>query len=307
MALVCSCQKEDDVPNNSPEIPDQTFNVSADVTDADTIGSVMASDGDGDVLTYDIINNYTGLFMITEDGQLKLANGKSLDIFSSPQHMITISVWDGKTTSSAQITINVKPVDTKNVAPTVMDQGFSTLESIDPSNKIGQVYATDLNFDVLKFTMIANDNDLFNISENGRVSLAEGKALDYGEAAEHTITVGVSDTEFESTADITITVRKDRSPTAEAQEFSVPENISDTELIGNVLAIDPERKKPSFTLTTNDNDLFEITKSGELSLAEGMMLDFENAMQHSITVTASDGYNFVDIPVTIIVEKVVEE
>ena len=187
--------------------------------------------------------------------------------------MITISVWDGKTISSAQITIKVKPVDTKNVAPTLLDQGLSTLESIDPSNKIGQVYATDLNFDELTFTMIANDNDLFDISENGRVSLAEGKALDYKEAAEHAITVGVSD----------------------------------TEPIGNVLAIDPEKKNPSFTLTTKDNDLFAISKSGELGLAEGMMLDFEDAMHHSSPVTANNGNNFVDIPVTIIVEKVVEK
>ena len=306
MALVCSCQKEED-PNNSPEIKDQTFNVSADLTDADAIGSVGATDADGDVLTYGIINNDKGLFKIAEDGQLWLAKGKSLDIFTVAQHMITVTVWDGETTSSGQITINVKPVDTKNVAPTMLNQKFSTLESIHHSNKIGMVHATDLNFDALKFEMVTNDNDLFTISEKGRISLVEGKSLHHEEAAQHTITVRVSDNEFEATAEITISVRKDKAPTADPQEFNVSENISHKATIGNVFARDPERKNPSFSLKTNDNGLFEITKSGELSLVEGKVLDFENAAQHQIIVTASDGYNQIDIPVTVIVEQTTEE
>lgn len=306
MALVCSCQKEED-PNNSPEIKDLTFNVSADLTDADAIGSVGATDADGDVLTYGIINNDKGLFKITEDGQLWLAKGKSLDIFTVAQHMITVTVWDGETTSSGQITINVKPVDTKNVAPTMLNQKFSTLESIHHSNKIGMVHATDLNFDALKFEMVTNDNDLFTISEKGRISLAEGKSLHHEEAAQHTITVRVSDNEFEATAEITISVRKDKAPTADPQQFNAAENISHKATIGNVFARDPERKNPSFSLKTNDNGLFEITKSGELSLVEGKVLDFENAAQHQIIVAASDGYNQIDIPVTVIVEQTTEE
>ena len=306
MALVCSCQKEED-PNNSPEIKDLTFNVSADLTDTDAIGSVGATDADGDVLTYGIINNDKELFKITEDGQLWLAKGKSLDIFTVAQHMITVTVWDGETTSSGQITINVKPVDTKNVAPTMLNQEFSTLESIHHSNKIGMVHATDLNFDALKFEMVTNDNDLFTISEKGRISLAEGKSLHHEEAAQHTITVRVSDNEFEATAEITISVRKDKAPIADPQEFNAAENISHKATIGNVFARDPERKNPSFSLKTNDNGLFEITKSGELSLVEGKVLDFENAAQHQIIVAASDGYNQIDIPVTVIVEQTTEE
>ncbi|WP_127020173.1 cadherin domain-containing protein [Flagellimonas beolgyonensis] len=306
MALVLSCQKEDD-PNNYPVIKDQIFNVLADITPSDPIGMTVATDADGDTLSYRISQNDDGLFEIANDGQLRLAQGKTFDLASYAIHEITITVSDGKITSSAQIAVKVTPVDFSNVAPKIENQSFNTIESIDTSNKIGLVQATDANQDELKFSIINNDNDLFHISDKGRISLAEGKSLNYEEASQHIITVGVSDNEYEATANITIHVRKDKAPVAEPQEFNVVDNIKDSAVIGSVLARDPEGKEPSFTIAVNDDNLFKISKSGELRLDEGKQLNFDSAEQHSIMVTAFDGHNHTDIPITIIVEKYMEE
>jgi len=65
------------------------------------------------------------------------------------------------------------------------------------------------------------------------------------------------------------------------------------------VAEDPEGQALTFSIKTNDNDLFEITEGGELSLAAGMALDFETKDQHDIVVSVGDGYNSIDINVSI--------
>jgi len=65
------------------------------------------------------------------------------------------------------------------------------------------------------------------------------------------------------------------------------------------VAEDPEGQALTFSIKTNDNDLFEITEGGELSLAAGMALDFETQDQHDIVVSVGDGYNSIDINVSI--------
>lgn len=72
--------------------------------------------------------------------------------------------------------------------------------------------------------------------------------------------------------------------------FTTAENISDTMIIGTVKATDADGDALTFSLTGNE-ELFEITKSGELSLVNGKNLDFETKNLHSITVIVSDGHN----------------
>ncbi|SFC31122.1 surface protein [Flagellimonas taeanensis] len=99
---------------------------------------------------------------------------------------------------------------------------------------------------------------------------------------------------------------KNTAPTIKAQEFTVDEDIADTEIIGTVQANDPERDAIEFSIKTNDNNLFEITKAGDLSLATGKALDFETAAQHVITVQVGDGDKTATATVTIKVGDVDE-
>lgn len=92
---------------------------------------------------------------------------------------------------------------------------------------------------------------------------------------------------------------KNTAPSIKAQEFTVDEDIADTEIIGTVQANDPERDAIEFSIKTNDNNLFEITKAGGLSLTAGKALDFETAAQHVITVQVSDGDKMATATITI--------
>jgi len=90
------------------------------------------------------------------------------------------------------------------------------------------------------------------------------------------------------------------------QSFTVSELASGTDELGTVIAKDPEEGSLSFSISVNDNDLFEITTEGALSLATGKSLDFETASSHSITVQVSDGTLSTDGIITILVTNVAE-
>ncbi|MER3373820.1 MAG: BspA family leucine-rich repeat surface protein, partial [Allomuricauda sp.] len=284
-------------PNTAPVIKAQTFNAAENISDATIIGTVTATDADkGDKLTFSIATNSSDLFEITNAGALSLATGKTLDFDTKKQHVLSVSVSDGKATAKADVTIKVTEVVAQNQPPVIEAQGFEAAEDIADTDVIGTVVASDPEQDALTFSMDTNDNNLFEITANGELSLAEGKTLDFETAESHAITVGVTDGNGSATATITINVTEvvaqNQAPVIEPQGFEAAENIADTDVIGTVVASDPEQDALTFSISVNDNDLFEIDpSSGELSLASGRSLDFGTAEEHTITVEVTDGVN----------------
>jgi len=206
------------------------------------------------------------------------------------------------------------PTPPKNTAPVIEAQEFTVQETIADSKTIGTVTATDEDGDALTFVIKTNDNDLFEITEEGALSLAGGKTLDAANKTQHTITVEVTDGEAKASATVSIKVLPEgedpdttnEAPVIEAQEFTVAEDLPVSDVIGTVTATDADGDELSFTMKTNDNDLFAISTAGELTLAEGKNLDFETATEHSITVSVTDGTDSAEATVTVTVENVIE-
>lgn len=96
------------------------------------------------------------------------------------------------------------------------------------------------------------------------------------------------------------------APTLVSRSFSKPEDISDTEIIGNVQATDDDGDILEYAITSNSKDLFEIADNGDLSLVSGSMLDYEDLKEHSITVSVKDDENEVSAQMNITVENVIE-
>jgi len=116
LLLIFSCSSDDDNAtnqelNNAPVIEAQAFTVAEDITDAITIGEVIASDLDNDTLTFSISTNDNDLFEISNTGTLSLSNLQALDFETSQSHSITVQVTDGTVTSEAVITVNVTDID----------------------------------------------------------------------------------------------------------------------------------------------------------------------------------------------------
>jgi surface protein len=195
------------------------------------------------------------------------------------------------------------PATPKNSAPVISAQVFSAQDNISDTVVIGTVKAADADEDALTFSIVTNSDALFEITDAGALSLASGKALGFSTKAVHTLGIGVSDGTDSAEATITVNVTN-QAPVAGAQTFEAAENIADAKAIGTVAATDGGPL--TFSIAVNDNDLFEITDTGELSLADGKTLDFETDQEHTITVAVSDGTHQIEVQVTIEVINVID-
>ncbi|MEM9647581.1 MAG: BspA family leucine-rich repeat surface protein [Bacteroidota bacterium] len=116
-----SCSSDDDKPtppeapvvqNNPPIIgPNQTFVVPENKTSDENIGAVEANDEDEDDTLDFSITGQAGPFTINSStGQLRLAEGQSLDFETETEHIVTIEVSDGTDTDQETITVIVENV-----------------------------------------------------------------------------------------------------------------------------------------------------------------------------------------------------
>lgn len=204
-------------------------------------------------------------------------------------------------------------MEEENSVPVIAAKTFTVAETISDTEVIGTVTATDKDEDdTLTFTIEANSDALFEITATGDLSLASGKTLDAATKEQHAITVKVDDGEDTASATITIKVTSEEvTETNEApemldQEFKANEDIDNAYEIGILVATDADDDPLTFELKENDNDLFMLSESGILTLAEGKTLDYETATSHSITVSVTDGEETVEATITINVENVVE-
>ena len=99
--------------NSAPTISTATFSVANKAADGTLVGTITASDLDGDALTYTIKSGNTGdaFELGSIDGKLTVAKSGEVDYTITPLFTLSIEVSDGALTATADITINVTPED----------------------------------------------------------------------------------------------------------------------------------------------------------------------------------------------------
>ena len=212
LCLICfSCGEDDENPvNNPPKIEAQTFSVQENSDNGDTVGTVEATDEDGDELTFAITAGNTGeAFAIGEaSGVLTVADPAQLDFEASPVFTLTIQVNDGTVTATADVTINVTEaplIQRENIPPQLENQSFDIDENSENGTVVGNIQASD-DGDALTFSISAgNTGEAFEINPGtGELTVKTASMLDYETTTSFTLTIAVSDGEFSTTAEITI-------------------------------------------------------------------------------------------------------
>ena len=291
--------------NESPAIESQAFSIAENADDGSSVGSVSATDPDGEALSFSITsgNDAGGFTIDSSTGLITVNDARVLDFETSPNFNLLVEVTDGSFVVSALMSVTLSDVAE---APAVDSQTFEIAENSDEGTSVGTVVATDPEGDQISFAVTAgNDAGGFTINAaTGELTVADASVLDFETTPEFALTVQVSDGSLTASATITIVltdVDENRAPEISDQSFDIPENSANGTSVGSVVAADPDGDDITFSITAgNTSGGFDInTTTGEITVADGGVLDFEEIQSFVLTVEVTDGAKSGEAEITI--------
>ncbi len=185
-----------------------------------------------------------------------------------------------------------------NTSPEIEAQSFALEENSNNGTVVGTVVATDPDAgQALTYSITSgNTNNAFNISSaTGELTVSNGTMLDYETTPTFNLTIQVQDNGVGNlTAQATITVNLtdvNEVPIIQDQGFAVAENTTNGIQFGAVTATDPDNGQTlTFSITSgNTNNAFNISSAtGELTVSNGTMLDYETTPTFNLTIQVQD-------------------
>ena len=287
--------------------------VSESATNGSTVGiTALATDADAtDDVTYSLTDDAGGRFQIdANSGVITVADSSLLDYETATSHTVTVrATSDDGSTNTETFTIALTDDTSEAGISAVTDSDGATGGSISESTANGSTVgvtalATDADAtDEVTYSLTDNAGGRFQIDANsGVITVADSSLLDYETATSHTVTVrATSDDGSTNTETFTIALTDD---TAEAgvsavtdndgNANSVAENAANGTAVGvTALATDGDATDAvTYSLTDNAGGRFAIdSNSGQITVADGSLLDYETNTAHTVTVraTSDDG------------------
>ncbi len=274
------------------------------------VGTLSATDANGDTLAYTLSDDADGLFaLVTENGITRLVATAALDHEAKASHDVTVTVSDGKggeTTKTFTIAVTDRdeaPVDIA-LSNTVMSESART------GSLVGTLSATDPEGGAITWSLasaVGNDNGQFALKTNadGTVSVVLKSTLDHENSKAgapagglYSLVVNATDEAGNVTTEtITISATDDpfklsSVPTGK-DYLSVAENVEGTTLLGYVMQFDSSFDPETAEVVGEASGLFSIETlevEGEVRayLVANGPLDHEAAAVHEVTIRATD-------------------
>ena len=162
--------------NNSPVGNDTIFNLNEFPNDNTLVGKVLATDPDGDDITYSIISgNEENFFNINNEGEIFVSNGNTLSYESFKEFVLIVEVSDGLLKENIQVVINIvelPPLSIESYVNKIIKiypNPFSESFIIDTNKKIRDIIVYDTKGRVVlkKNKLLGKHNINFKRDNNG--------------------------------------------------------------------------------------------------------------------------------------------
>ncbi|MCP4348180.1 MAG: hypothetical protein GY795_21975, partial [Desulfobacterales bacterium] len=304
-----------DLSEHKPVAENAEFSVDENSVGGTVVGKVTASDADTkDTLTYSITAGNTGdVFAIdSETGEITVNSSTQLDYEATEVYTLTVQVSDNINTATALITVNINDVSEDILV--VNDQTFQVDENSANGTSVGRIAASGP-VDTLTFSITAGNNtgNVFVVDSAAReIRVDNGSMLDYETQPVYTLTLEISDGITTVTPVITINVNDlgEYVPVASDQTFQADENSYNGTIVGTVAASDDDPADIlAYRITAgNTGNAFAIdNKTGEITVKDGVQLDYETTPEYVLTVAVSDGTNTITIAVTVMLNDLPED
>ena len=293
--------------NKAPTIEAATFSLAENSPIGTVVGTIEASDADGDTLSYTILSGNTGqafgLDAIT--GVLSVVDSSALDYEITPVFSLLVKASDGALSDSATFTINLTDVEedrtSTNKAPTIAAATYSLAENSPIGTVVGTIEASDADGDTLSYIVLSgNTGQTFGLDTiTGILSVLDSSALDYEITPVFSLLVQASDGALSDSVTFTInltdvnedSIVTNQAPTIAAATFSLVENSANSTVIGTIEASDPDGDTLTFSIINGNSDQVFVLDSttGQLTVADRTALDFEMTPVFSLLIEVSDG------------------
>ena len=254
-----------------------------------TIGSVSASDVEGDTLTYSISGTELA---ISSTGVITFISAPDYETKSS--YTATVTVSDGVNTASKALTVSVTNVN--DIAPVITSTASSYALNENSTAVIGTITASDAEGDSVVYSTSGTDASFFNIGSSSGV-LTLKVAPDYETKSSYSFNVVASDGVNSGSKAITLSIANlnDNSPsfTSSAAQSLIEGNTA----VGTIAATDADGNSVTYTLSGTNASLASLTSGGVLTL--NSKADYESKTSYSVIVTATDGTNTTTQTITI--------
>ncbi|WP_303864486.1 cadherin domain-containing protein [Cylindrospermopsis raciborskii] len=286
------------------------------VENTTAVGTITATDADGDSLTYSISGGADqNLFTINPNtGVLSFKTAPNFeapgDAGTNNVYNLQVRVTDGNNPVTQDLNITVTDV---NEAPTAVSLTNTTATIAENSSTTNRVKVADINItdDALgteTITLTGADAASFEVDGNA-LYLKAGTVLNYEVKSSYLVTVNVDDTTVGNTPDVSTNftlgvTNVNEAPVFSSFSFSVPEN---RKSVAKINVQDPEGDAITFALAGVDANLLSLDpQTGELTFKE--LPDFEkprdnnkdNTYEVKITVTDSSNLSVTgDIPIKV--------
>jgi hypothetical protein len=264
-----------------------SYNVAENQT---SVGTVLASDSDGDSLTYSISGSEIN---ISSSGVLTFASAPDYETKNS--YTATVTVSDGTNSTTQNITVNVTDV-IENVAPTISGLS-SSITVAENQTSVVSVSASDGNGDTLSYSLTGTDASSLSINSSGVVTF--NSSPDYETKTSYSLTVNVSDASTTASQAITVNISNvNEAPVAQSQPQGYNFSENSTGVIFRASSQDPDSGDTlSFSLTGDDAGDFNIDSNGDITFASDPNYESptdantNNQYDFNIVVTDSGGLN----------------
>ena len=206
--------------------------------------------------------------------------------------------------------------DANNHTPELKDNtSLSVTENI-AGDKAGVIKAEDEDNDHLTLKIVGGTGkDLFEISQDGTLSLKPDSSVDYEAHQSYTVKVSVTDGKIPTAVTKTYVVKVqdvNESPVAKNATFSVKENSVGGTFVGLLKWTDPDTKKDFYKNDVSiaidgDTTLFEIDTDGMITVKENALIDYEVKKVHTLKVKVVDSsktelYDEAEVTINVIDE-----
>ena len=295
--------------NTRPTFPDDipSLSVEENSTEGVIVGSVTATDVDGDTLTYSVSGlGDTPFVFAPSNGTISVGTDPNLDFESATSYTVTVLVHDGKnidniasTSTDATITVTIN-VNDVNEAPAITEGPPRQVNYAENgTNDVAQYVATDPEGATITWSLSeADDSSFFMINDEGVLSFISPP--DYESPPEgnvdnkYLVTVQASDgTTAMATLLVTVTVTDvDEVPSLVGPpEVDYAEN--DTDDVAEYIATDPEGATVTWSLLEKDDSSFFVIADGVLRFESPPNYESppegNDDNKYLVTVQASDG------------------